>query len=879
MGTRTHPTRNVQKRALSDARDEPEPHLPFGNQEMQELAASAPVPSAALAGLRNQTMHHSLAGLGNHAVQRALAGPAQWNGARPLQRAPKNAGELLDMTVGEFAEQRKTAQMDWANATGFDDTTRSAVWEIVEWGLEGLSEIKLRDAAKEVAKGGVTVRYIKEYQDALNGQISGVDTIRLAKVNKIDDAVSQGKWIRPIMIAMGGGSLIRAVLPLDVFKRLIADETVATAFVDYFKSYKPTFQAPNGKDTESFITLVETEKAKIADYAAELTSIRNYHKFPKASLEKLKTDKTSSGKPLTLIFQSLFDHNGAFIRHEHVNKVIQNSKIRTFLVEGRSEADLKKLSASGIQSIAATYGLGGKITQVMVAGHGEATSIQMGGSGTSVGQFVDTGEYATIEKDGKPVSFAEDEPFWTTFFEALLKNMETKGGLRPTILLRACLTSSNSIDVAKLKAELKSTGTIDVDDSSIDPTTDENQVKIRAGIVDYIKAHGSLAKVLGDKAAGRADVLGAQASITAGSTGSIEESTGQLQIIALSDPKVAAPKIEYVREGKEPLGAIRAVIESWAEDKDRCFVEMGKRVKDPIATDDEFIIQLLFRTILAQYSNNILKANSFTDTANMLHGIAAGGAECRARNLHGDVMTQVHRNDFYPLLLGAFASKFAKLVILEDWADLDIAKRTDFVDLLGDPFFKRANVVDYLDLKLLDTHVDPILKLSGASLRGRIILALVGFIDADPSRLDCKAFLTSQVDVNQAFTPDVKAALGGYSEKTLRKALGLPVETVVSTPSVSSASGATDRPQNITGAKFHVESMPATKKEMNKSSLTDWAKLMSAPRDNSTELHSQYRTRDYVLVGTVKTVKGADAGWYMIKEENGTVGYMRKKYF
>lgn len=876
MGTRTHPPRNVRKRTPLDAHGEPERHLPTGNQEMQQLAGSATAPSAALAGLRNQTMQRALAGLGNQAVQRALVQPAQRNGARLLQRAPKKASELLDMTVGEFAEHRKTAQMDWANATGFDDATRAAVWEIVEWGLEGLSEIKLRDAAKEVAKGGETVRHIKEYQDALNGQISGVDTIRLAKVNKIDDAVRQGKWIRPIMVAMGGGSLIRVVMPLDVFKRLIADETIATAFVDYFKSYRPTFQAPNGKDTESFITLVDTEKAKVADYAGELTSIRNYHKFPKASLEKLKQDKTSSSKPLTLIFQSLFDHNGAFIRHEHVNKVIQNSNIRAFLVEGRSEADLKQLGTTGIQSIAATYGVGGKITQVMVAGHGEATSIQMGGSGTAVGQY-DSGEYGIIEKDQKPVSFAKDEPFWTTFFEALLKNMEMKGGLKPTILLRACLTSSNSIDVAKLKSELKSAGKIDVDDSSIDPTTDENQAKIRAGIVDYIKAHGSLAKVLGDKAAGRADVLGAQASITAGSTGSMDEATGQLQIIALSDPKVAAPKIEYVREGKEPLGAIRAVIESWAEDRDRCFAEMAKRVTDPIATDDEFIIQLLFRTILAQYKNDILKANSFTNTAHVLHGIASGGAECRARSLHGDAMTQVHRSDFYPLLVGRFASKYAQLVILEDWADLDGAKRTDFVDLLGDPFFKRASVIDYLDFTRLDPHVDPILKLGGASLRGRIMLALVGFIES--KRVDCKVFLTSQVDSHQAFTPEVKEALGGYSERTLRKALGLPVETVVSTPSVGSGSGATDRPQNITGAKFHVESMPATKKEMNKSSITDWAKLMSAPRDNSTELHSQYRKRDYVLVGTVKTVKGADAGWYMIKEDNGTVGYMRKKYF
>ena len=48
--------------------------------------------------------------------------------------------------------------------------------------------------------------------------------------------------------------------------------------------------------------------------------------------------------------------------------------------------------------------------------------------------------------------------FWTKFFEALLSNMEMKGGLKPTILLRACLTASNEVDTAKLKEELKNTG-------------------------------------------------------------------------------------------------------------------------------------------------------------------------------------------------------------------------------------------------------------------------------------------------------------------------------------------------------------------------------------------------------------------------------------
>ena len=94
------------------------------------------------------------------------------------------------------------------------------------------------------------------------------------------------------------------------------------------------------------------------------------------------SDLSTAGKPLTLVFQSLHDHNGAFIRHAHVNKVIQNSNLRVFALEGQSESQLKTLGDTGIQSLATTYGLDGKVTQVLFAGHGDATSMQMGGSGS-----------------------------------------------------------------------------------------------------------------------------------------------------------------------------------------------------------------------------------------------------------------------------------------------------------------------------------------------------------------------------------------------------------------------------------------------------------------------------------------------------------------
>ena len=94
----------------------------------------------------------------------------------------------------------------------------------------------------------------------------------------------------------------------------------------------------------------------------------------------------------------------------------------------------------------------------------------------------------------------------------------------------------------------------------------------------------------------------------------------------------------------------------------------------------------------------------------------------------------------------------------------DNAKRTNFVDLLGDPADTRTSVANYLEFTLLGSHVDPILKLGGVSVRGKLLFALVGATEGKND--DCKTFLKTQVDSNGAFTKDVQDVLGGYSERT-----------------------------------------------------------------------------------------------------------------
>src|SRR5262245_28048080 len=238
----------------------PRPEPPVGNYALQRMAHERRV---------SATM---LTALGNQAVQRALGG-------RTIQRAPKTADEMVQLTVGDFDTHRKGQQMDWANA-GFDKLTRDVLWDIVDWGLDGLATFKIDDILKEVRASRANLEHLKAYCQALGGSLGGTPTVDLTAVGTLDGAMKHGRWIREITKTLGG-PLTRAVMPDEKFKALVEDETVATQFVEYFKGYNPILQAPDGKDTWAFIQLVKSDKeaGKVADYKGLRPHLHNIHKF------------------------------------------------------------------------------------------------------------------------------------------------------------------------------------------------------------------------------------------------------------------------------------------------------------------------------------------------------------------------------------------------------------------------------------------------------------------------------------------------------------------------------------------------------------------------------------------------------------------------
>jgi hypothetical protein len=200
--------------------------------------------------------------------------------------------------------------------------------------------------------------------------------------------------------------------------------------------------------------------------------------------------------------------------------------------------------------------------------------------------------------------------------------------------------------------------------------------------------------------------------------------------------------------------------------------------------------------------------------------------------------------------------------------------------LLANGGLNRPNVKNYLDFSMLNADVATLLSGSGA-LRGRILLALIGFID-NKQNADCKAFLNTQVDKDKVLVKEVKDELKGYSEDKLRSDLGLPVEAAPIVGKKAPIGGGKGHTKNVDIVRndFYVAPMRTETKKMRKAKLNDKAKLMTEPATNSTELDKFYFKKDFSVVGELKkNADDSDVGWFMLRKGDGTVAYMEAKYF
>lgn len=705
--------------------------------------------------------------LGNKRVGRILS-----TGSVAIQRVDEvaveahSARELLNMDLSTFHNFAQR-QVDWFRTSQMTDRQRTRLQTL----------LRFADQPHALAGGG----HIKTSQWLFAGVVSrdGVlDVDKAAAItaygHAISDSVIQDRSNNPGTILRWGAELVKlyavpsiaAAMP-TAFKQNFLQQLIRTNNVDFLVRYMttmsptPILEADNGSDIESFIGLRREGKDPTTYAGTSLQgNIRNFHRFERRALDRLVRNfeqadlPNDQRKPLTLILHTAHDHNGAFHRDPYLTQVIVNNNILAIMIEGKDTlADIQ----SELPTLAARYGKDSKIDQVMFAGHGNARVIEMG---------ADSGEDINLNSNAADTN---------ALFDELLQHMANDPTVAPhrRIVFNACLTGSNVVTVP------------------LDATEATAQQQVR----DHIGGNASLATYLQQRAhaAGLTtiDVRGANGSF---SQVELIDSGDGLDIMVGYDPSLTSDKIDYVRDGVDPGGALRAVLECWAGTnspdpaaaQQTLFTTMEHRVNNPVPANtswSEKIITTLYSIILNRYRTNGEMIRRMGWTAGGLDHMTARSEARISKLTNAGVVASGHmETEATPIFTALSAeadwqnNNFVQLVGYEAWMRIDNAKRSDFMSTLGN--FTAASARDYIDLPYVEPELPQLIPASAASspTRAQMIVSTLTIVN-QATQADAQSFLMAVIGSGNRQFPaslNVGDTLGGNpTEGEVLGALGL----------------------------------------------------------------------------------------------------------
>lgn len=685
--------------------------------------------------------------------------------------------EIEDLSLPgflEYVDQTPT----WDARSTITDPEKADIRSILSFSREPGVAATL-GAYKVGALRGLTVPLIDAFSD-LRCYVAAAatnDPIAIAAVDSLAKAITTGNALKRLL----------AGFPRWVLKTALNDNCldilISHAWVDevinYYKTSvpKPIFQADTGADFMSWMEARNEGWDPLTFSTGALKGkIRNFHRFTLQALERLQ-DNYAAGNtaqlPLMLILHAAVDHNGAFHREDAMTDAITDAHNFVVMIEGGKSLGNYQ---SQIGPIATKFGVNGKIDQVMFAGHGNTTLIQMAGT------IQDTG--GKVGEVNKRIDVVNKKRAADALFDEVLANMADTGEaaaqalLTPgatsyrRILFNACLTNSNVIDMA----------------------LDDDNALAQAEIRDYLSRNASLATYLGAKAKKQGyDVtsLGANASI-----GEVDlvDSTGGLNMVSGADPKVTASKLEYAEEGIEPLGVLRAALESWAYDPAETYKAMARRVAAAVDDWDDIIICTIYKAILESEANG---DSGIATTMKQWSNLASSfsemkhDAELKVSAISGTYNISSYYAEIDRLLAELQNSSLwgstpaIELVMLQIWMGCFPGKSAlhdSFISGLGAFTAKSAMVGDgkYVDVGYLESQSLLTPLLAGPPMAGKTILALIALLDGG-APASAKAYFTTRMEPGAPEIPE----LAEVAEVPEVKKQAAPREEVAEVPEVA----------------------------------------------------------------------------------------------
>lgn len=697
---------------------------------------------------------------------------------------------ISGMTILQLNSYAKK-QADWHASPYLSNVERDNIRLVLGFSREpgllaGLGRMQTGILHQEMVNQGLTVakKYLKIYTKAVSSQ----NPFQLMPINTPKDAINTGKNLDSLINTFPG-YMLKSAMNERMFDLLVRFNYIPD-LVNYYSTAKPhpLFAALNGMDFGSYYNMKRSDGIDpITFYKAPLIgNIRNYHRFQKEALDHLilNFNDTSKTKPLTLILHTAIDHNAAFHRDPKLTDVIKESSINTLMIEGKETlANVK----SQIKPIAKKYGVNDKIDQVMFAGHGNARSMQLGGKVKDDG----TGK---LEEVSDSLDLKNNPTATDNIMIEVLDNMDMKGvkkkDLQPhrRIVFNACLTNSNAV-----RTTLKGTSV----------------PAVQAEIKNYILKNPSLATYLQNMAKknkNRIKSVGSNASFS--SIDLIDPTTKDLDLIdnkkdavgnRIGDVELTSSKIKYVEFGKDPGGAMRAVVESWADNLTTCKSTMQKRIAASTSKKwKELLIKTCYDIVINNYwmrPGGIILMEQVADIVSHL----IGEPECRPANFRG---VDTLGNDFKTLMKALSGStewnslNYIPLVMYQGWMTADPSDATiksKFLTHLS-TYFTCQSARKFVDINYLNTN-GHLPNLLGTKGNGQIMLALLGIL-SKTKPVDCKNYLLSELNSTDTFDPvkGISAKLDGLAiEDQILIAIGklsAPSKTTTTTTTTSASKDA-----------------------------------------------------------------------------------------
>jgi len=665
----------------------------------------------------------------------------------------RSAAQLMSMTLADL-KRYTDGQLEWANNPSMLDAQRETLWRWVQFARDDDANLagcgKSTVASLDRHAGTDAKRHwLSSYAGAISGARS---TARIqTAAATIDQMVEWGEQLFKLEEVMSG-PIVNRIIDDDAWKLLSRDKALVDYIIAYVRYCNPVLDADNGAEITS-ISAMSKENAPFQNYAAVLPEVKSYHRFLDAGLKQVAANKndTSKTKPLTLVLHSALDHNGAFHRDPNMRDVLADKRNLTLLIEGAEKLDDVR---SEIGPLADMYGRPGadgkgKIDQLMIAGHGNANLIELGGS-------MEMGSTGKVEEKDDNVKVADHAS--TLLIDGLLTHMDPASP-HHTVVFNACLTNSNAVE-SKTILDGVAAGLTPADAVK---AAMKKSPSFTAWLVDQAK----VVNVAGIEA------IGANNSIA---TVPLQDArTGALDLRDPLDKAATGTKLAYTETGAEPLGVMRSVVESWALDKRATLDAMQRRVRARTVIDwRSHIVWKIFEIILANYVDDIVTINDFSEWAGSL-GEGNHKEECRVGPLTPPATIARHMPEVTSYLLSKVNTAeipHLPLVLHETELILGIGPASKFLASLSGFNCKTAD--EFLDARVMAKSAEMLGALDAPNLHGQLLVALLDTARNDSPTADSKAFLLANGIRNDALTAAAATILArAASEDKVLTRLGI----------------------------------------------------------------------------------------------------------